>query len=360
MGKGKVIWIVPIIVILVIGVSYFYGWELSVYMNKGSAVDGIDELAALVNEQLDEGKTGARIYIKNVSETELNKINDYVCSVNGNVAQYTIQEKSRTGIKVKFKYDISDNYYVIGKYLKGEGIPGDRVQAVKLYEVTTELLGKLITEDMTDYDKELAIHDYIVKNCQYGYVDYSREYAYRAYGCLVQNKAVCNGYAEAMSLLLTCAGIENVIVTGEGREELHAWNQVCLDGKWYNVDATWDDPLPDRGIFVGHMFFNVTDDVMDYDHIWKHEDYNKCEDTAYNYYNMSDLVCDYNMAVAKVETVAMRDAMATTELVLTDYDPDKYAGFSFACDNPGIQFFSYSLDDYGDNKLVTLYLNQRQ
>ena len=78
----------------------------------------------------------------------------------------------------------------------------------------------------------------------------------------MQNKAVCNGYAEAMALLMTCVGIENQIVTGTADNELHAWNQVCLDGNWYQVDATWDDPLPDRGVFAGHEYFNVTDEIM--------------------------------------------------------------------------------------------------
>ena len=39
-----------------------------------------------------------------------------------------------------------------------------------------------------------------------------------------------------------------VIVAGEGTNsegstENHAWNYVELDGKWYAIDCTWDDPI---------------------------------------------------------------------------------------------------------------------
>lgn len=360
MGKSKMVVVIPVLVLIAVGVSYLYGWEIGSYFHKDSTANNLEELTMLINAQIEEGRSSANIYVKNVNETELTNINENVVSINGVVSQYAIQEKSRSGMKVYFKYDISDNYYVIGKYLRNEPIPPDKAQAYKLYDFVVQLLDELITDDMTDYEKELAIHDYIVKNCEYGYVEYSKDYAYRAYGCLVQKKAVCNGYAEAMSLLLTCAGVENAIVTGEGREELHAWNQVKLDGNWYNVDATWDDPLPDRKGFAGHAFFNVTDDVMDDDHTWKKDAFNKCDSSDYNYFVINDLVCDYNKAAAKVESIAARDPMATAELVLTDYNKNKYSGFAFVCDNPGIQYFSYSLEDYDTNKIVTLYLNQRE
>lgn len=359
-GKGKVIAIVPIMVVVAIFVSYFWGWEIGAYFHPDETVYNLEELSELISKQVEEGKKSARVYIQGVEEAEINTINDHITSKNGVVSQFTIQEKLRSGIKVYFKYEISDNYYVINKYINGDSIPNDRPQAHKLYEVVSDIISKNITEDMGDYAKELAIHDYIVKNCKYGYVEYSKDYAYKAYGCLVQNQAVCNGYAEAMSLLLTCVGIENKIVTGEGREDLHAWNQVMVNGRWYNVDATWDDPLPDRGNYAGHMFFNVTDEVMAVDHKWDKEAFDVCNNMKMNYFMMNDLVCDYDRAVVRIEDMATRDPNAICEIVLKDYSTDKYMGFSFVCDNPGVDCYTYTLEPFGDMQIATIYLNQRK
>lgn len=360
MKKNRTFLIVLSTILLVVGIAYFFGWEIGAYFHKNSVARDPDELAVLVTKQIDDGKKSANIYVANVSESEIANINRNICTINGSVSQYSIIEKTRSGMKVKFKYEISDNYYVIDKYLNNKGIPGDRPQAVKLYEKVVEILDKIIEDDMTDYEKELAIHDYIVTNCEYGYTDYSRDYAYRAYGCLVQNKAVCNGYAESMSLLLTCAGVENKIVTGVGKGELHAWNQVCLDGKWYNVDATWDDPLPDRKNYAGHKFFNVPDEIMDDDHEWSESLANPCSDITYNYYTYVGDIYDYNMVVQKVHSEAEKNPNAIIELVISDYTESKYGSFSEICNAPGVQYFSYSVEDYGKNKLVTIYLNYKE
>lgn len=65
---------------------------------------------------------------------------------------------------------------------------------------------------------------------------------YTAYGALVEGDAVCQGYALAYKLLLDKCGIDSVLVTSN--EMGHAWNLVKLDGSWYHVDVTWDDPTP--------------------------------------------------------------------------------------------------------------------
>ena len=57
--------------------------------------------------------------------------------------------------------------------------------------------------------------------------------------------AVCQGYAETMKLFLDALGIENKLVYGTGGGISHVWNLLCLDGDWYHMDVTWDDPLLD-------------------------------------------------------------------------------------------------------------------
>ncbi|MBQ9279162.1 MAG: hypothetical protein IJ224_11085 [Lachnospiraceae bacterium] len=354
---SKLYLIVPLLVIIIIFIAYMFSWDIGAYFHPDQTTDDMAVLTKMISDQIDEGKNSGDFYIKNIDMDELAGINDYICSLNGNVSQYSILEKSRHGMKVRFFYEISDNYYVYQKYVNGTGIPSDRPAAMKLYEKVNEIIPKIISSNMTDYEKELAIHDYIVTNCEYGYADYSNDYAYRAYGVLVQGKAVCNGYAEAMALLLNCVGVENEIMTGWASGELHAWNRVKLDGKWYQVDSTWDDPIPDRGSFAGHQFFNVTDDIMDDTHIWTISDYETCDSMDYNYFKVNNSIGDYTAFKNKIDFLALRNPYGTVEYVLTDYDKDKY-DMSQIANVQGITSFTYSPEPYGSYYLMTINFNK--
>lgn len=140
-----------------------------------------------------------------------------------------------------------------------------------------EALAEAVLPGMTELQTALALHDYLALHCAY---DESLERG-TDYDVLVRGTAVCQGYSEAYMDLLGRAGIECIIVTSQ--EMNHCWNQVKLDGQWYNVDVTADDPTPNREGMVSHGFFLLSDDMM------KSEDYgyygwtspNACVDTTY-------------------------------------------------------------------------------
>lgn len=76
-----------------------------------------------------------------------------------------------------------------------------------------------------------------------------RDEAHNLIGPLLENECVCEGYALALKQALKCSGLEAQYIVGNvDRDEmdlrkkntLHAWNQVKIDGKWYNCDLTWD------------------------------------------------------------------------------------------------------------------------
>ena len=64
---------------------------------------------------------------------------------------------------------------------------------------------------------------------------------YTSYGAFVNHNAVCQGYALAFKVLMDRAGIPCCYVSSDAIN--HAWNMVRLDGNWYHVDVTWDDPI---------------------------------------------------------------------------------------------------------------------
>ncbi len=121
-----------------------------------------------------------------------------------------------------------------------------------------------IDDFMSDYEKELYIHDTLAGMIEY--VDGTN--AHNAYGALVEGKAVCEGYAESFQYLLHRAGIRSFIITGAsinpstGNPEGHAWNLVRIGGKYYHTDLTWND----QGDELYHAYFNQTDTVIKEDH----------------------------------------------------------------------------------------------
>lgn len=148
------------------------------------------------------------------------------------------------------------------------------------------VLEQIVKPNMTELEKELAIHDYIVLNTKYDVANYNANTiplnSYNVTGVLLDGIGVCEGYAKTFKLMLEKVGIESMIV--EGPKINHAWNIVKIDGEYYHVDVTWNDPVPDRRGEVSHKFFNVSDrKLIQGEHIWDLLSYPKCSNEEYSY-----------------------------------------------------------------------------
>lgn len=86
----------------------------------------------------------------------------------------------------------------------------------------------------TSVEKAKYVHDYLIQNSMYDYT-YS---SYTIYDLLVNGKGTCNSYSLTYKAVMDKLGIDCVVVIQDDRA--HAWNQINIDGKWYNVDVTWD------------------------------------------------------------------------------------------------------------------------
>lgn len=100
---------------------------------------------------------------------------------------------------------------------------------------------------LSDYEKIKTVHDYIIENTEYDQ-SLSKDNIYNIYGTIMQHVSVCEGYSKTMKYMLDAANIPCVIACGiaqnsKGETESHAWNYVKLDGLWYAIDSTWDDPV---------------------------------------------------------------------------------------------------------------------
>ncbi|MBQ7954450.1 MAG: hypothetical protein IJ282_01750 [Lachnospiraceae bacterium] len=146
-----------------------------------------------------------------------------------------------------------------------------------------EILAEIITDEMSDLQKVKAIHDYMVVNFDYDYDNYLMKtipyYSYTPQGAFENGYIVCAGYAKTFALFCKHADIRCEYVVGLGGEGLHAWNQVEIDGEWYNIDVTWDDPTWLGKEFDNHISNNYNYFLLCDEHMYENH-------TAYNAKNI--------------------------------------------------------------------------
>ncbi len=162
----------------------------------------------------------------------------------------------------------------IAYVIQGEEETPPPDSATTVPEKVNEIVAKVIRPGMTDYQKALALHNYLIYHANY---DYSLSY-HSPEGVLLIGLGACQSYADAYALLLDAVGISNWQETGNS----HIWNVALLDGSWCHIDATWDDP--GSGGYETCTWFAVTDYAMQ--GVSSHERYNRlhpCDDYKVSY-----------------------------------------------------------------------------
>ena len=161
------------------------------------------------------------------------------------------------------------SYSIDGKVIpKGkitEYMPQIQQQQAELTQKVKEITAQ-IDENWTPLQKALYLHDYIATHGQYdtiSKVDVQNKIDERrrdAYGMLIDGIGVCQGYTLAYRLLLKEVGIDSGTVTSDSMN--HVWNLIQIDGNWYHVDVTWDDPTEDRIGQSQHVYFCLSEDKL--------------------------------------------------------------------------------------------------
>ena len=157
----------------------------------------------------------------------------------------------------------------------------NHVQEQAVAQKVAALISPLNISAMTDFEKVKFVNDTIVKNTVYS--ENTEASAHSAYAIAYENKGVCQGYALFALKLLQALGVEARYVTGEVYSGGHAWNLVKVDGAWYHLDTTWNDPVPDRGQGVRYSYFLASDAQMKQDHVWLAENYPQATSQQYTF-----------------------------------------------------------------------------
>lgn len=165
--------------------------------------------------------------------------------------KWVTQRRIKNGIVISSitTYKITDFTYSIKR--------SEYADMKKSFDSRVKKALSTISDDMADWEKALAIHDYLALN-----VKYDRSLSkYTAYDALVSGVAVCQGYAMAYVYIMRELGIDCTMITSQSMG--HAWNYVKIGGKWYHVDITKNDPLfegkHDLLGTVNHDYFMLSD-----------------------------------------------------------------------------------------------------
>lgn len=154
-------------------------------------------------------------------------------------------------------------------------------------------LAATITENCSsDYEKTLAIHDWVAENIYYDQ-DYlngkTKSTNINSVSVLENRYAVCSGYANVTKDLISASGIPCKLVLGfalgvsedeDNWEDVdlrevnpnHVWNEAYVDGRWVVIDSTWDSTNSyeggkfTEGKGISHLYFDVTMQFMSISH----------------------------------------------------------------------------------------------
>ncbi len=192
-----------------------------------------------------------------------------------NIADIQYSPKRSKSREISYTFYIPGVYYLFAEIYRSEssGSPIEtRSMKITVADGGENALTRKVREVAADNQKEseyetvLALHDWVIDHCEYDetYTWYSAD------SLLLNGTGVCNSYTRALTLLLEEAGIKCRRVSGYvwgDSSAGHAWSAVQISGKWYLLDATWDDM---EGEFSRHAYFAVTSELMDIEHTAEH------------------------------------------------------------------------------------------
>lgn len=193
----------------------------------------------------------------------------------------------------------------------------------------------------SEYDMALWLHDWTLDQLEY---DHSLNWCSAESG-LTRHQGTCESYQRIYSKLLNAAGIANGRIAGNG----HTWNAVKIDGKWCQMDLTWDDTSDNwyGDLDQRHLYFGLTDELMAIAHSDHTANYQK-DDYAYR---SIDLTNNYFVRNGKAADWAEKYA----DRIQQHLDA-KEESFSIDADN---QSFPQSISGI-QNGTVAYAMNQRE
>ena len=290
-----------------------------------SAKDTLTSLLEVNNamsEAMSRGETELTLNVAGIGEDELRAIGENMSTFWGKPTHYTVTNEYKdvdgiipgrlTDVKtITNIFELSYNYYVFDHIKNGKPIPGDVPRAGDIAAVLPAIASEIFSDPLaSDYEKTLAAHDWLVANLEYDVATPSISDENGTYGAFILRRTMCQGYAEALELLLKCyTDVEVVQIVGEALNTAlfrnadeagaspedwrgHAWNAVNMLGDWYQIDTTFNDPLGNPTGRVSHFYFGQSDGVMLKNHRWVYDFFPSSYAGDFLFYRQSGLFAE--------------------------------------------------------------------
>lgn len=169
----------------------------------------------------------------------------------------------------------------------------------RIQQAANTIIADLKLTEGTDYEKEQKVHDYFCKNIAYDHLGSDTGnitrviMSHNILGVFAKKRAMCEGIAKAVKVLLNAVDVKCIVVSGtayaeDGSQYPHAWNMVKIDGEPYHLDVTYDIGSTSNGN-IAYDWFNVNDAIIQGNHISETK-VPVCSADGMNYYTKNKVV----------------------------------------------------------------------
>jgi hypothetical protein len=211
-----------------------------------------------------------------------NKIQHLETTIRDN-PNFGIDVAQENNVSIAGSYKIRSTKEISDAYLSGDksGLNAKQKETLKM---ASDILDKIITKDMSKYEKELAVYRWMTSNLSNDdgaltVIPTTQEDCDNPYGVLKYHNAVCVGYATTFRLFMQMMKIPCKVVHNTSRT--HSWDLVKLDDEWYHTDIYMD---ADTGNYAD---FNMNDATCLMSHDWNRDFFPAATGAKYSYANQN-------------------------------------------------------------------------
>ena len=242
--------------------------EINSYYGRGSLNSAEQKAYDILSKAVENFEKSAVIGELSLSSESAAKVIQYFISdrpdIVGLSKSYMLKYYNSSVVSVELSYNLTKS------------------EADKKSAAATSVAASVVEslKNKSTYDKIKGAHDWIIENTVYdsAIVNASAEDkllsdSYNIYGVFVNRKAVCEGYAKAFQYLMYKLGIPCLMVYGETSGGNHVWNCVSVDGQYYYIDLTMDDPVfkNKSDSFISYSYFLITESEISLTHTFQNE-----------------------------------------------------------------------------------------
>jgi len=226
------------------------------------------------------------------------------------------------GTVIADEYQILSTTHISDAYINNDTSELEE-RDTEVLKMASDVIEECITEDMTDYEKEKAIYDWMITNLDFddgalSVIPKSLTNSDNPYGVLKYHNAVCVGYATTFRLFMEMLEIPCRVVYDS--ELFHSWNLVQIDDGWYHTDVY---SAVDTDSYA---YFNMTDGMLIYDYSWDYEEYPAAESLEYNPAYLNASACEDVYLIPSIirEGIDNADTLISFKLPYDDEDKNFY------------------------------------